>query len=177
MVAKVGRDQEAVRRCGRRSLFLNCRPTRSGRPFPRPPEGYRDGLLCPRQAIAKSRCNRLTRSTCQGGGFMPPRPGRVVHDCWPATAVCQVQELLKAGPSFPAWFWLTANSERGHGVEKLPLLCRVAVRAKRQKALQTVIAPRLLLILCWTSRLGVRRHSCWRDAPNVSGRVRPASIG
>jgi len=176
MVAKVGRDQEAVRRCGKRSLFLNCRPTRSGRPFPRPPEDYRDGLLCPRQAIAKSRCNRLTRSTCQSGGFMPPRPGRVAHHCWPATAVCQVQELLKAGPSFPAWFWLAANSERGHGVED----CRCSAVWRYEQSVRRLsrqsLLPRLLLILYWTSRLGVRRHSCWREASNVSGRVRPASI-
>jgi hypothetical protein len=83
----------------------------------------------PPQAITKSRCNRLPRSVCcQGGAFIRPRPEGAVHHGWPAAADCQLPRLMQAGPSLPTWFWLTANSDRGHRDGKLPVHSQEAVR-------------------------------------------------
>jgi len=47
--------------------------------------------------------------------------------------------LLPAGSSLPSWFWLAANSDSWHLIEKPPVLGQVAIRAKRHQVLQRII--------------------------------------
>ena len=46
---------------------------------------------------------------------------------------------FSVGSSVPSWLWLATNPDCRHGIEELPVLSDVAIRAKRHQVLERVI--------------------------------------
>jgi hypothetical protein len=57
----------------------------------------------------------------------------------PVTVASQLGKLLLTGLSLPSWLGLAAHADGWDGIEKLPVLGQVAVRAKRHQVLECVI--------------------------------------
>ena len=73
--------------------------------------------------------------------FTGPQPKGFVLRYWPTVADWQLGKSLQLRSSLPSWFWLAASSDRWDGIEKLPVLAQMAVRAKRHKVLERIITP------------------------------------